>query len=86
MKKLFWELYLRITSESSKFFKWLGGILVVVSATGVGLGSLADTVIVWKGQSLHNMLIIAGVVGAIVCRLTVKDTDILNAKIADKVA
>lgn len=85
MKKVFWEIALRLTSESSAFFDWLGGALVAISAAGVGLGQMASTIIVWKGQSLQNLLIIAGVVGAIICRLTVRNVAVLNAKVDEKV-
>ena len=46
---------------------------------------MASTIIVWKGQSLQNLLIIAGVVGAIICRLTVRNVAVLNAKVDEKV-
>lgn len=86
MKKVFWEIFLRLTSESSAFFNYLGGALVIVSATGVGLGAMASTIIVWKGQSLQNLLIIAGVVGATICRLTVRNNAVLNAQVEQKVS
>ena len=86
MKKAFWTLFYRLTSETSTFFNWLGGAMIIVSATGVGLGAMASTIIVWKGQSLQSLLVIAGVVGTIICRLTVRNNAALNAQVAQKVA
>lgn len=77
--KIILTIWYRLILNSSQFFNWLGGICVALAGMGVTLDAAHIDYAVWKGQTLHSLLIIVGAAGGAICRLTVKNPAQLNA-------
>ena len=86
MKKIFWTIYLRVTSEIDPFLKWVSAVCAAAAIAGISMGQVGSNIIIWKGQSLSNLLTIAGGIGVFVAQLSVNNKPVLDAKVEDKSA
>jgi hypothetical protein len=81
LRQLYKILYIRLTSETPKFFKWIVKVGLLCTLLGTGLKAV-DGSIPASISNVAGYVLAAGVTATVVGNFAIKDTEEVDKKLA----